>query len=127
MLLFQLRREFESYYPYVVLVLEAGTGSEEALSYFSGGIILNWDGGEGGRVKGVYPTYAKLIITTINGNHLKAAIYSDALQSSECNRVHLHIVFVLLYSVCRSVSVFFACRRHSIFYVCFTCCYFGRH
>ena len=22
-----------------------------------------------------------------------------------CNRVHLHIVFVLLYSVCRSVSV----------------------
>ena len=60
----------------------------------------------GGRAKGVYPTYAKLIITTINGNHLKAAIYSDALQNSECNRVHLHIVFVLLYSVCRSVSVF---------------------
>ena len=59
---------------------------------------VGWGGGG-------YPTYAKLIITTINGTHLKAAVYSDALQSSECNRVHLHIVFVLLYSLCRSVSV----------------------
>ena len=40
-----------------------------------------------------------------------------------CNRVHLHIVFVLLYvlcvSLCRCSSV---CVRHSIFYVCVTCC-----
>ena len=40
-----------------------------------------------------------------------------------CNRVHLHIVFVLLYvlCVCRSVGVL-SCVRHSIFYVCVTCC-----
>ena len=36
--------------------------------------------------------------------------------------MHLHIVFVLLYSVCRSVGVFFVSVRHSIFYVCVTCC-----
>ena len=28
-----------------------------------------------------------------------------SLQYDSCNRVHLHIVFALLYSVCRSVSV----------------------
>ena len=39
-----------------------------------------------------------------------------------CNRVHLHIVFVLLYSVCRSCLCSFVCVRHSIFYVCVACC-----
>ena len=39
-----------------------------------------------------------------------------------CNQVHLHIVFVLLYSVCRSCLCSFVCVRHSIFYVCVTCC-----
>ena len=40
-----------------------------------------------------------------------------------CNRVHLHVVFVLLHvlrvSPCRCS---FVCVRHSIFYVCVTCC-----
>ena len=36
----------------------------------------------------------------------------------ECNRVHLHIVFVLLYSVCRSVSILlFVDVIHSFTYV----------
>ena len=38
----------------------------------------------------------------------------------ECNRVHLHIMFALLYSVCRCVSVLSCGLRHSIFYVCVT-------
>ena len=43
-----------------------------------------------------------------------------------CNQVHLHTVFVLLYSVCRSVSVCFLSFFVNIiqfFYVCVTCCY----
>ena len=47
-----------------------------------------------------------------------------------CNPVHLHIVFVLLYSACRSVSLL-SCvdviQSFTYVYVCFTCCYFGRH
>ena len=40
-----------------------------------------------------------------------------------CNRVHLHIVFVLLYVLCVSLCrCSFMCVRHSIFYVCVTCC-----
>ena len=41
------------------------------------------------------------------------------LWEGKTNRVHLHIVFVLLYSVCCSVSVL-SCVH--IFYVCVTCC-----
>ena len=41
----------------------------------------------------------------------------------ECNQVHLHIVFVLLYVLCVSLcQCSFVCVRHSIFYVCVTCC-----
>ena len=40
-----------------------------------------------------------------------------------CNRVHLHIVFVLLYVLCVSLCrCSFVCVRQSIFYVCVTCC-----
>ena len=42
---------------------------------------------------------------------------------SVCNRVHLHIVFVLLYVLCVSLCrCSFVCVRQSIFYVCVTCC-----
>ena len=40
-----------------------------------------------------------------------------------CNRVHLHIVFVLLYVLCVSLCrCSFVCVRQSIFYVWVTCC-----
>ena len=54
--------------------------------------------------------------------HSRVRVPFGHYPESWCNRVHLHIVFVLLYSVCRSCLCSFVCVRHSIFDVCVACC-----
>ena len=64
----------------------------------------------------------KTFLWMVAGKGVAVIKSCDLKNIKKCNRVHLHIVFVLLYVLCVLLcQCSFVCVHHLIFYVCVTC------